>query len=93
MPDSINFVSCYFDNLSQYLIYPFQGIEHSIADTSQQGQLDIVTATPIVEEQEGVETSTPPDVEMTSPHQPLEAHDEGLDLEKLTEDERPFLVK
>jgi hypothetical protein len=50
----------------------FQGIEHGIVDTSQHGQLfstDKEIPTPIVEEEEGVEASSP-DVVVTSPNQP-----------------------
>ena len=69
----------YATNPLQHLFYPFQGIDHCIVDTSQQGQLfstDKEILTPIVEEEEGVETSSP-DVVVTSPNQPSKTHDEG----------------
>lgn len=56
---------------------------------------DLITGSPIdeEEEEEGVETSTPPDIEMTSPNQPSEAHDEDLDMEKSTGGEEPVFAK
>jgi len=62
-----------------------QGIEHSQVDKSQHAQLlstDQATTLPITEEDEGVETSTPPShLEVTSPNQLKVAPGENVDRE------------
>jgi len=63
----------------------YQSIKHSNADTSQQTQLpstDPLAASPILEEEPGVETSPPQEnLEVTSPNQHPELHVEGSEDE------------
>jgi hypothetical protein len=76
-------------------LFRLQDIEHGIVDTSQQGQLfstDKDIPTPIVEEEEGEETSSPGAANV-SPNLPSKTNDEGLILSKLAEEGRPFLEK
>ena len=66
-----------FISFQEYLLIPkqfsYQSIEHSNADTSQQAQLptiDLLAASPIAEEEAGVESSPPLlNLEVTSPNQ------------------------
>ena len=76
-----------FISFQEYLLiskqFSYHSIEHNNTDTSQQAQLpttNLLAASPIAEEDAGVDSSPPPlNLEVTSPNQHPESHVEGLE--------------